>query len=98
MSKESRIQYLQKTLQARSEIQFACLYGDFVTKPVYEAINVVVQPTEPPENPTQYAAFLSITLTRAMRLPVEVRLLTSLSPEEQQSALAGQQLFRRNET
>jgi len=97
MSKESRIQYLQKVLQPRLEIQFAYLYGDFVTQPVYEAINVAVQPVKPPENPVQYAAFLSITLTRSLRLPVEVRLFADLSPEEQQSVLAGHQLFRRDE-
>lgn len=97
MSKKEIYQRLRQLLEARSEISFAYLHGSFIGDVAYHDVDVALYLEPPAADPFDYQMALSVELTRALRLPVDVQVLNDAPLGFQHSVLQGELLFARDE-
>ncbi len=97
MSQGQIIHDLRRRLEERAEISFAYLHGSFIDGPAFHDIDVAVYLAPSPGDPFDYEMNLSIALTRALHLPVDVHLLNQAPLAFQHQVLQGELLFARNE-
>lgn len=90
-------QQLGHFLQKRPEISFAYLHGSFVDGLAFHDVDVAVYLDSPPSDPFDYEMELSLELTRALRLPVDVQALNQTPLAFQRQVLQGELLFARDE-
>jgi predicted nucleotidyltransferase len=87
MSKEEIYQRLRQLLEARSEISFVYLHGSFIDGAAYHDVDVALYLEPPVADPFDYQMALSVEMTRALRLPVDVQVLNDASLGFQHSVL-----------
>jgi len=97
MSKKEIYQHLRQLLEPRSEISFAYLHGSFIGDVAYHDVDVALYLEPPAADSFDYQMALSVELTRALRLPVDVQILNDASLGFQHSVLQGELLFARDE-
>ncbi|MFQ5610732.1 MAG: nucleotidyltransferase domain-containing protein [Anaerolineae bacterium] len=99
--KETIRQRLRESLVSRAEIAFAYLHGSFVDGPVFRDIDVALY-LDPASaagiDGFDFRMDLSVELTRALRLPVDIQLLNGAPLGFQHAVLQGEVLFARDET
>ncbi len=97
MSKREIYHRLRQLLEARSEISFAYLHGSFIGDVAFHDVDVALYLEPPAADPFDYQMALSVELTRALRLPVDVQVLNDAPLGFQHSVLQGELLFARDE-
>ena len=97
MARETIFQRLRQLLEARPEISFAYLHGSFVEGTTYHDVDLALYLDPPAADPFDYEMTLSVELTRALRLPVDVHVLNGAPLGFQHQVLQGQLLFARDE-
>jgi len=97
MSKHEIHQRLRQLLEVRPEISFAYLHGSFIGDVAYHDVDVALYLEPPTADPFDYQMALSVEMTRALRLPVDVQVLNDTPLGFQHSVLQGQLLFARDE-
>jgi predicted nucleotidyltransferase len=97
MAREEIVQRLRQLLEARPEISFAYLHGSFIDGVAYHDVDVALYLDPPAADPFDYEMALSVKLTRALHLPVDVHLLNSAPLGFQHQVFRGELLFARNE-
>lgn len=96
MAREKIVQRLRQLLEARLEISFAYLHGSFIDGVAYHDVDVALYLDPPAADPFDYEMALSVELTRALRLPVDVHLLNGAPLGFQHQVLRGELLFARD--
>jgi predicted nucleotidyltransferase len=91
-------QQLRQVLATRPEIKFAYLYGSFVEQETFHDVDVALYLDPVPADAFDYGMAMSVDLTRALRLPVDVQVINDLSIGFQHQVLQGRLLFTRDET
>lgn len=86
-------QQLRQLLETRSEISFAYLHGSFIDGIAYNDVDVALYLEPPAADPFDYQMALSVELTRALRLPVDVQILNGAPLGFQHSVLQGELLL-----
>jgi predicted nucleotidyltransferase len=97
--REALIATLTRQLADRPEIVFAFLHGSFLAGPRYRDIDIAVwvdPSATPPTAWARYALDLGAALSRAARIPVDVRLLNSAPLSFRYHAQKGQLLLGRD--
>ena len=97
MSKHEIHQRLRQLLEVRPEISFAYLHGSFIGDVAYHDVDVALYLEPPTADPFDYQMALSVEMTRALRLPVDVQVLNNAPLGFQHSVLQGDFLFARDE-
>jgi predicted nucleotidyltransferase len=90
---------LRERLTARPEIDFAYLFGSFIEGLPYHDLDVAVflRPALPRETIFDYEMTLSVELTLALHVEVDVHVLNAAPCGFQHSALQGELLLARDE-
>lgn len=91
------MQRLRQLLEVRPEINFAYVHGSFIDEVAYHDMDVALYLDPSPADPFDYEMALSVELTRALRLPVDVHVLNGAPLGFQHQALRGKLLFARDE-
>ncbi len=97
MADEQIRQSLCQLLEGRPEIGFAYLHGSFLDGVAYHDVDIALYLEPPAADPFDYEMGLSVELTRALHLPVDVHLFNSAPLGFQRQALQGELLFVRDE-
>jgi predicted nucleotidyltransferase len=84
-------------LKVRPEISFAYVHGSFVDSVGYHDVDVALYLDPPVADPFEYAMALSVELTRALHVPVDVQILNGAPLGFQHSVLHGELLFARDQ-
>ncbi len=89
---------IREHLAARPDVRFAYLHGSFVTREDFSDIDVAVsvEPAGPTGDLTAYELGLAARLERALRLPVDVRVLEGAPLSFQYAATRGETVFVRD--
>jgi predicted nucleotidyltransferase len=93
MSKTELDSHLLMLLKTRPEINFAYLHGSFIDSVAYHDVDVALYLDPPAADPFEYAMSLSVELTRALRVPVDIQILNHARLGFQHSVLRGELLF-----
>lgn len=90
-------QHLNNLLKERPEISFAYLHGSFVEGQAFHDIDVAVYLDSPQSDSFDYEMELSVELTRALHLPVDIQVLNQAPLGFQRQVLQGELIFARDE-
>lgn len=96
MSNSDVRQQLCRLLETRSEICFAYLHGSFIDGIAYHDVDVALYLEPPAADAFEYAMSLSVELTRALHVPVDVQILNHARLGFQHSVLRGELLLARD--
>ena len=98
MTQEDIRQHLRQFLEGRPEITFAYLYGSFTNQEIFHDVDVALYLEPLPTDVFDYAMDMSVELTRALQLTVDVQVINDLPIGFKHQVLQGELLFTRDET
>ena len=84
-------------LAARHDVAFAYVFGSSLAEPAFHDVDVAVWLQESPADPIDRALELAAQLSRALKLPIDVRPLNGAPVSFVFHALRGRLLFARDE-
>ena len=96
-AKEAIFHGLRQFLEARAEIGFAYLHGSFLDGEAYHDVDVALYLDPPAADPFDYEMALSVEMTRALHVQVDVQVLNRAPLGFQHQTLRGRLLFARDE-